>query len=96
MSELNNDIKVLRKLITDYYNQFYDDSHRAVKTDINSVQIAVNLAEIYYNYRNLSEEEQHWFKGERFISELFINEWQEIADTYKRISIEVKKERVRS
>ena len=73
MKNINENIELLRKRILEYRNIYYDKSHPAIQHDINSIEIAIGLSEIYLNYRNLTENELLWFNGKRFVSETFQN-----------------------
>ncbi len=85
---------LLRNRISEYRKANYKMAHPAIKCDINSVEIALNLAEIYFYYRNLSDKELEWFNGKRFITETFQNDWKDIADNYLLIAEFVKKGRI--
>jgi len=85
---------LLRSRISDYRKDNYEMAHPAIKFDINSVEIALNLAEIYFYYRNLTDKELEWFKGKRFITETFQNDWKDIADNYLLMAEFVKKGKI--
>lgn len=88
------DIKVIISTthirILEYRKANYETAHSVIKYDVNSVEIALSLAEIYIHNRNLSENEIEWFQGKRFITETFQNQWKDIADNYLIISDFVK------
>lgn len=88
------DIKItftsLRNRIAEYRKNYYESLHPALKFDINAVEIALNLAEIHFHHRNLTDKELEWFRGKRFIEDTFQNEWKDIADNYLIITEFIK------
>ena len=85
-------VKQSRARLVEYRFSFRDDEP---SIHINAYEIAICLVEFSLNtnpHRQISIEEEQWFKAGRYIDLILGNsEWSDLSDLYYRILDEVKR-----
>lgn len=91
---ITENIKKLRERLNEYRTQNFP-LNKVFVHDSCSIEIALSLAELgVVRKRPISEEEEHWFKGKRYINDSFgsLQGWSDVYNLYLDLVEEVNAE----